>query len=190
MATLAAAHAPRWGRILFLDLGRVTGWADGDPAAQYPESGAIELGRPGAPSAGQYKTLMLWVLERIRSSPDPIRMVCFESPIAHLVIRQSAATKRILLGYPAVVETAAALSNIADIREASIADIRRNLLGRGISKKEDAKTVVQQHLRALGVPFGDHNSADAVAGWYFACTAVDPKAGEKVTPMFSKGGDF
>lgn len=172
-----------WGRILFLDLGRVTGWASGDPADKFPQSGTITLGKPGASSSDQYGTLLLWLLRQCQGTDAP-RMICFEAPIAHLIKNQSGKTKRMLLGYPAIVEAAASASNIREIREAEISDIRRNLLGRGIKRSEDAKSVVMAHIKMLGHKFEDNNAADAISGWLYACTTVDQKAGLRVTPLF------
>lgn len=176
-----------WGRILFLDLGRVTGWASGDPSEQVrPESGILTLGKPGSDTTAQYGALLLWALNRFSGNLRP-KMVCFEAPIAHLIKKQSGATKRMLLGYPAVIEAAAWASKVPMIREASISDIRRNLLGRGVGRGEDAKAVVQAHLRALGCEFEDGNAADSIAGWFYACTIADDHAGERVTPLFQPG---
>lgn len=178
-----------WGTILFLDLGRLTGWAEGDPADKFPTSGVFELGRPGAPSPAQHGALLLWLLRRLSMKPT-VRLVCFESPIAHMIAKQSVATKRMLLGYPAVVEAAAQVSHIGDIREAEIAAIRRNLLGPHPGKGDEAKANVQRHLKMLGHQFEDNNAADAIAGWLFACTIADSHAGERVTPLFKERQDF
>jgi hypothetical protein len=180
---------PAWGHILFLDLGRLTGWAEGDPADKYPTSGVLELGPKGSSSPTQNGALLLWLLRRFSAKPK-IRLVCFESPISHLIPKQSVATKRMLLGYPAVVEAAAQVSHISDIREAEIAAIRRNLLGAHPGKGDEAKANVQERLRVLGCPFEDNNAADAAAGWYFACTIADARAGERVTPLFNERQGF
>lgn len=178
--------------IMFLDLASRFGWCEGTPGEK-PRYGSQRFAPEGADSPAVFAGAIKWIGERMQAFRP--KVLVYEAPLdpRHMGKRTNLQTASTLLGLPACIEGTAYLSGVYDIRQARIDDIRMHLLSRRPGR-QTAKTEVIDRLHALGYQPQDDNAADAIAGWLFACSIVEPKikpAGS--TPLFGDvrgGGEF
>jgi len=163
--------------ILFLDLATTTGWAEGEPGER-AVCGTVRLapkgGTPGAIGAG----LMDFLVPRLKAFL-PARLV-YESPFIN---KSNANTSRITWGLGLITETIAHRFGVTCL-EANLNTIRKEMLG-FVPRGEGVKQAVISHVRALGYEPADDHAADALLGWMFACSALDPGSALKTTPLFA-----
>lgn len=95
-------------------------------------------------------------------------------------------TARMLIGMPAIVESVAYQTNHFTVKEASVHDVRKHLLG-GRPPKGEAKRVVMDRLRVLGYSPQDDNEGDAIAGWLYATALIESRIAQMTSPMFAAG---
>jgi len=169
--------------ILFLDLARTTGWCEGEPNGT-PISGTMRIAPDGSDSPAVFGGMLKWLATRLQAFRP--RTIVYEAPFdPRHMSKTTFNTARMLLGLPAVVEATAYSCGVYDIREAHVNDIRRFLIGR-TPKRQEAKAAVIEHLRGLGFDPADDNESDAIAGWLFACSIADGRAGVRSTGLFAK----
>lgn len=177
-------HAQNYGRVLFLDLARQAGWAEGIPG-QGVISGTIQLAAAGA-GHGAVGAGLIGFLED-RFSTGRYQEVCFERPldIRHLKRMTNFATARQLYGLCMMAEAVCYRHRIPRVTEASAQDIRKHLLGKQPAKGK-AKIEVSNMLRVLGYRPVDDNEADAIAGWLYV-SAIRAPGCDIASPLFSGG---
>lgn len=168
------------GGILFLDIATQTGWCEGLPGEK-PVSGTIRLAPEGSKPAAIYGGMLAFLGARLTAFR--YRMIVYEAPMDPRHMKTNINTARVLLGLPAVVEAVAHQTGHHAIREASVHDVRKLLLGRRPAKG-DAKRDVIAAVRARGFDPADDNEADSIAGWLYAVAQVDPKAAKDTGPLF------
>lgn len=168
------------GGILFLDIATTTGWCEGLPGER-PVSGKIRLAPEGSKPAAIFGGMLSFLGARLTAFR--YRMIVYEKPMDPRHMKTNINTARVLLGLPAVVEAVAHQTGHHAIREANVHDVRKHLLGVRPAKG-DAKRAVTEAVRALGFDPADDNEADAIAGWAYAVSLVDPKAALPTGPLF------
>jgi crossover junction endodeoxyribonuclease RuvC len=154
-------------KILFLDLATVTGHCFGAPG-ETPIYGSYRIGRPGC-ELGEFLAIYIdWLSDRITVfAPDAI---AFEAPIL-TAGKTDIQTARKLMSLSGCTELIAYRREIP-AREVDNATIKKWFAGHG---RADKNTMVRACV-ALGFdPRGDHNTADAIAGWSYACSIAAPK---------------
>ncbi len=158
--------------ILFLDLATTFGFCEGAPGEK-PTFGAMRFAPEGSPSSAVFAGCFKWVAERCQAfKPKTIVVEAALDP-RHVGQKTTRDTAMRLIGLPAVVEAAAYLCGVWDIREARADDVRLHVIGRRL-KKAEAKQVVIQKMRELGFEVSDPDAADALAGWDYACHLIAP----------------
>lgn len=168
--------------ILFLDVATRSGWCEGTPGEK-PQHGshrfAPEGSSPEAVAAGAIK----WLGQRLAAFKPNVIVV--EAPLDPRVMgrKTNINTAQLLLGLPLVLGGVAHLSGVYDFRSARADDARMHLLGYR-PKRDDAKRVIIDRITALGFTPQDDNAADAICGWLFACSIVEPKVAALSTPLF------
>lgn len=168
------------GGVLFLDLATTMGWCEGVPGTgDRPMSGTIRLAPEGSPPAAVFGGLLDFLITRLTTFR--YRLIVYEAPMDPRHMKTNINTARILLGMPAIVEAVAYQTGHHALREASVNDVRKSLLGYIPRRaKGDApaaqKAPVIAELRACGYEPKDDNEADAIAGWIFACKLIAPRA--------------
>lgn len=172
------------GSILAFDLARKMGWAEGVPGEK-PEYGTHSLAPDGSEPMAVFGGMIDFLGRRLQSKR--YQMVIYEAPLdpRHMGRKTNLATARMLLGLPAVVEGVAYQMGMFNLREASVDDVRRTVLGIR-PKKAEAKIEVMRHLRFLGYEPQDDNAGDALALWLYAASIVDNRIGAKTTRLFAQ----
>ena len=170
------------GSVMFLDLARQTGWCEGRPGER-PISGTHKLAPEGSESPAIMGGMIQFLGQRLMAFKP--KTLVYEAPFDPRHMKKiNINTIRILWGLPGVVEGVAYRCGVYDVREANVNDIRRFLIGR-TPKRDEAKQAVIDHLRALGHDPKDDNEADAIAGWYYACSIIDRRTGARSTQLFA-----
>lgn len=165
--------------VLFLDLATTLGWAEGEPGGR-AVSGALRLAKPGATPGMIGKGLMDFLPPRLAAF-RPARVV-YEMPFIAGIA--NANTTMVTWGLAFEVEMICEVYGV-QCAKANLSTIRKSVLGhvpRG--KGVDVKGIVIAHVRSLGYDPADDNEADAICGWIYACSVLDPKASVNSTPLF------
>lgn len=170
--------------ILFLDLATKTGFCEGEPGGK-PYFGSTLFAPEGSPSAAVFGGAFKWLATRCQAFKP--RTIVFEAALdpRHMGGKTTRDTAMRLIGLPAVMEAAAYLCGVYDVREARADDVRLFLINKR-PKKAEAKRLVIQKLQALGYDVTDPDAADAIAGWLFACNLIAPGTAPDVTPLFGE----
>lgn len=173
--------------ILSLDVATRMGWAFGSPGS-FPRSGSEQLAPAGASNGTIGRGLLRWLADFITVSRPA--MIYYEVPMdpRHMGGKTTFATARILLGLPFLVETIAEARGIFKLREAGVQDVRKHFCGE--ARPRDKKAAVLARCRQLGWAPSDHNAADALALWDFACAIECPGAAIATTPLFQPLPEF
>lgn len=158
--------------IVFIDLATRAGICDGEPGKQ-PRLYSHRWAEEGAPSGAVFAGCWKWTAERCQAFRP--RSIVFEAALdpRWLGPKTTRDTAMRLIGLPAVMESAAYLCGVYDVREARADDVRYFLLGKKV-KKAEAKNLVIKELRARGYDVTDPDEADALAGWLYACSLIAP----------------
>jgi hypothetical protein len=170
--------------VLFLDLARQTGWAEGgvSPDAR-AMSGTVRLAPDGSDSPAVFAGMIDFLGNRLLAFKP--KTIVYEAPFDPRHMKKiNENTIRLAWGLPAIVEAIAYKMGVYDIRMANVNDVRRSILG-SLPQKNQAKLEVKRFVRALGYDPKDDNEADAILGWLYACTILDSKVGVRISPLFS-----
>ena len=171
--------------VIFLDLGRTTGFAEGVPGGKLT-FGSITFAPDGASHGEVFGQAMKWLVERW-SAWKP-KTVVYEAPIPPFM-KQGATnvnTTAVLFGLPAIVEGIANRVGIYDVRMAHVDDVRRFHFGKKLFKRDNPKARVIEHLQGLGYEIRQHDAADALAGLLFAHSIIAPRVKPAATsPLFA-----
>lgn len=171
--------------VLFLDLGRTTGWAEGAPGGRLT-FGSITFAPEGSSHGEVFGMAMKWLAERW-SAWKP-RTVVYEAPIPPYQKngQTNVNTTAVLFGLPAIVEGVANRVGIYDVRMAHVDDVRRFHFGKKLFKRDNPKAQVIAHLQGLGYEIRQHDAADALAGLLFAHSIIAPRVKPAATaPLFA-----
>lgn len=167
------------GGVLFLDLASTMGWAEGLPGTgERTASGTTRLAPAGSPPAAVFGGLLDFLITRLTTFR--YRLIVYEAPMDPRHMKTNINTARMLIGMPAIVEAVAYQTGHHALREASVNDVRKHLLGYIPRRaKGDApnaqKAPVIAALRERGYEPKDDNEADAIAGWIYACAQIAPR---------------
>ncbi len=175
--------APRQRRsILFLDVATRTGFCEGAPGEK-PHHGSLRFAPEGSSPEAVAAGAIKWLGQRLQAFRPNVIVV--EAPLdpRHMGSKTNVNTAQLLLGLPLVLGGVAHLSGVYDFRSARIDDIRRHLLGHRPGKAT-AKREVIDRIKALGFSPQDDNAADAISGWLYACSIVEPTVAALSTPLF------
>jgi len=170
--------------ILAIDIASEFGWAEG-PIGGQPLSGTARFAPKGASRAAVFAAAIQWAADRLAvSRPKAIWM---EVPSLHSIAKGKSSTDvmRMLLGLPAIIEGVAHRRGVYTVRTCSAADVRHYFIGQRSLKGEVAKPLVQQRCDALGWPYPDHNAADALALWAYACEQELPGSMPALLPLWT-----
>lgn len=172
------------GSILFLDLATRYGFCDGEPGKR-PFFGAARFAPEGANSSAVFGGCFKWVAERCQVAKP--KTIVYEAPLdpRHMGPKTSRDVGLRLIGLPAVVEAAAYLCGVWDVREARADDIRLFLINKR-PRADEAKRLVMAKLQAMGYEVNDPDAADALAGWLYACHIIAPNVARDTTPLFGE----
>lgn len=162
--------------ILFLDLATTLGWAEGEPGER-AVCGKHRLAPAGAKPGEILSGYMDFLVPRLQSF-RPARIV-FESPFIN---KMNANTTRLLWSLGGITEMVGYRLGIVTL-EANLNTIRKATLG-FVPRGEGVKESVMSHVRTLGYEPADDNAADALLGWLYACSVLDPKSAVATTPLF------
>ena len=173
------------GPVLYLDLARQFGWAEGEPGGEII-SGSLALAPAGASHGAIFANLDGWL--RSRLAGQAYAMLAFEAPFDPRHMRKTnVSTIRLLLGLCAIAEAAAARHRRVVLRECEVRDVRAFLLGRQPAKGR-AKIEVMGTLREAGFRPIDDNEADALAGLLYCHEVVKPGSTANVLPLLRGRG--
>lgn len=172
------------GGILFLDLATQMGFCEGEPGER-PVSGSVRLAPEGSRPAAIFGGLLAFLGERMTAIR--YRCVVFEAPMDPRHMKTNINTARMLIGLPAIAEAVAYQTGHYGIREASVHDVRKHLLGARPAKGE-AKGAVIARLRSMGFDPVDDNEADAIAGWLYAAAVIAPARATETAPLLARKG--
>jgi hypothetical protein len=113
------------------------------------------------------------------------RAIVYEAPLdpRHMGKHTNLETAFMLIGLCGVAEAVAHQTGHWTVKKADAGSVRKHLIGRGIPAGE-AKAHVIRAIRTIGFDPKDDNEADAIAGWIYASSILDPKTGAGSTPLF------
>lgn len=171
----------RTRNILFLDVASTTGWCQGE-VGKKPHYGSIRFAPSGSsPEEVGAKALVWFIKWMMVSKPNTL---VIEAPLRdNWKTKTNFNTSFILKGLAFQFGSVAWDRGVFDIRHASVQDVRRHLLGYSPPAKT-AKREVIDRVEALGFTPQDDNAADAISGWLYACSIVEPKVAALSTPLF------
>lgn len=172
--------------ILALDVASEFGWAEG-PIGGTPISGTARFAPKGSSRAAVFAGAIQWAADRFAVSRP--RAIWMEVPNLHGIAKgkSSVDVMRMLLGLPAIIEGVALRRGIYTIKTCSAADVRHYFLGQRNIPGDQAKRLVCQRCDALGWSYSDHNAADALALWAYACEKEHPGSMPALMPLWTKG---
>lgn len=179
---------------LFLDLGSATGVAfdSGEPgvpvtrlwrlprAVGSPEEG-YEYGAVFATFRRDLGDLVKVVQPALVGFEAAINVMGRDSPARTFKTTQH--TIRLLYGFVTVTEEFCATHNLR-CYEAHISTIKKHLTGSGRAEKGDVLAACKRLNWDVG---GDHNRADAAAGWCYIKAISDKAFSPRSLPLFSRG---
>lgn len=168
--------------ILFLDVATRTGFCEGAPGEK-PHHGSLRFAPEGSSPEAVAAGAIKWLGQRLQAFRPNVIVVEASLDPRHMGSKTNVKTAQLLLGLPLVLGAVAHLSGVYDFRSARIDDIRRHLLGHRPGRAT-AKREVIDRITALGFTPQDDNAADAIAGWLYACSIVEPKVAALSTPLF------
>lgn len=169
--------------LLALDLGTVTGWAEGpiDPRDGPIVSGSFKLGPEGAGHGARFGALLTWLADRMQVSRPAV--VAYEAPLDPRILSTARQTIRLLNGLPAIVEVVCDRRGVFDVREAEVGDIRHYWLGRRNIAGAVAKHAIRERLAAQGFAVSDYDASDALALHRYIAACIDPALRMVATPL-------
>lgn len=159
------------GRILALDLGKVTGFASGKPGER-PLSGSMRLASAKESREVTFWNLIAWLQKEFEEDkPSLVITEAPPTPAALQFMKNAGFTIRATLGYHGIVEGMCAGYAIRK-EEANMATARKFFTGKGKHGSREATkaaSIEQCHQRGL-MPLDcrDENRADALAVWKWA----------------------
>jgi hypothetical protein len=163
--------------ILSLDLARLYGFAEGVPG-EIPTSGHGSFGPEGATHEAIFAKAMEWADQMF--SARRYRLIIAESPIppSKMYGLTNWSTSKVLITLPGIVLGSAYRTGQFDLRQVSVAEARKTLLGKTSLKGDAAKRAVRDECRRRGwVPAVGKISldqTDALAIWHHGCALIDP----------------
>jgi hypothetical protein len=186
--------------ICFLDIATVTGMAwdgpEGHPTAMSYRApapvGDKEDGFDFGPTFHGYRD---WLIRQIKFLQP--RVLAYEAPL-HVILaapavgpggkprmRTSPHTVRLLVGLVAHTDQIATELGVKCV-EVTQAAIKKHFTGHGHADKDDLKA----RCRQLGWEFGNDNESDALGGWSFVMSTINPNhphLSQLVFPVFGAG---
>jgi hypothetical protein len=144
--------------IMALDLASVSGWAVGEPGGK-PVHGSIRFARAGASHEAIFASAFRWMNSMLLDHAP--KLIVWEAPMPTSFKTTNINTTTLLYGLPAVIGAATYLRGGYDIRKADTRDVRHHFIGCN-PKRAQAKPMVVQKCRAMGLPVSDDNEADAL----------------------------
>ena len=174
------------------DVATSTGVCAGRPGDRHPYVTTWDL-RTAGPSRPRRLAYLSFLCDQFFRE-NKIDVLRFEAPMPLAVMSKMGATEETLLllrGAIGVLESRAAIFNIADIGSFAVQDARKHLTGRRTfprraDGKSDAKRAVMDMARTLGVEVKNDNESDAYAGWSLTCALLNPRIAHLVTPLFQE----
>lgn len=160
--------------VLFLDLATQLGWAEGEPGER-AICGSLRLAPQGAKTGAVLSGFLDFLVPRVQAF-RPARIV-YESPFS----RGLDATRR-AYALAGVTEMVGHRFGVR-VLEANLNTIRKETLG-FVPRGDGVKESVISHVKSLGYTPADDNDADALLGWLYACSVLDPSKAVSTTPLF------
>lgn len=155
------------GGVLALDLATKTGWCYGPIGAERPVWGVWQL--PSPTEAGRqgaaFRNQLLDAIDRYRP-----KLIMYEAALPAGAMPH-AKTGELLIGL-AFVADVACYDREVEARKEWPQTIRSKVMGPGngrITSKQKNDGMIVRWLQARGLPVEDHNAADAILAWMFAC---------------------
>jgi hypothetical protein len=179
--------------IACFDLATTTGCCDG-PVGGRPRFWQWDL-RDGG-EARPARLLHLWNFLGSYLTEQRVDRLFYEAPVplaAMMEIGSDEDTIQFLRSTIAVLELAAAAHEIP-VASWPVQSARKSVCGRATfpternprtGKKEGtAKREVMRYVRLLGHEPESDNEADAIVGWYYECSLLNPRVAMATTPLF------
>lgn len=160
------------GTILAIDCGTVLGWTCGPPGAE-PEYGSHRVAAGGCAIGEFLDNYEQWLLRQVVDRRP--HCLIFEAPIMTSG-KTSIDTARKLLCLAGITEKVGYQRRVPMVREAANPTVCKFFTGRGRwASSDEKKRITVEVCRRLGWDPPDHNSADGLALWSFACSLLAPK---------------
>jgi hypothetical protein len=171
------------GYVFALDLATTTGWAWGQ-AGSTPLFGHERFAKPGESRAKAYHQFRLFL--DLFYSARQCNVIVFESPAVPSFLggKTNIETTKLLFGLCENLEHWA-YERHADLREASISQIRSHFIGRNLQSKI-AKPLVLAKCRERGWNAATTDESDALALWDYQICCLRPDLGIASTPLFDR----
>lgn len=166
--------------IIFYDFASVTGWCFGRPG-ETPVYGAQRLAPPESPPEAVFGGAIKLVAEHLKEY-QPV-VFCYEAPRdpRHMGKKTNIRTTLVTIGLCAVGSGVASRMGVYDVRDVDANHVRQYFLGFKPAKDEVKAAVIRRCLD-LGFKPDDDNAADAIAGWHFMASVIDPDRMSYLTP--------
>jgi hypothetical protein len=172
--------------VLALDVATTTGYARG-LVGGIPIAGSVKFGGRSNNPNDVFSDAMHWIEQKLDQQPRPDILI-IESLLPGNAKRgfTSKAVHDRLAGLHGIVRAVAGDKGIPQVCEAAVGDVRQHFIGDRHCKSAKAKNETLLQCRALGWPASDHDAADALATWSFACSLIDPRLALRLTPLFGR----
>lgn len=172
--------------VLGLDIATTTGWAHGRVDAKAPKWGVIRFGGHNALPSEIFAAALTWANNFMRELKPDVLIVEALLPPTAMKNHTSTAVRDRLCGLNAIIIACAKLNNVGEITSASVQDIRAHFINERSLRRQSAKEQVMEKCKSLGWNVPNHNAADAVACWSYACAIIDPRLALRGSPLFSR----
>lgn len=170
--------------ILALDIATTLGWARGH-VGQAPSCGSICFGRDCSENAVFAKAIG-WFSNLLAPMPRPDVLILEAMlPGGAMKGETTIDVRDRLAGLHAIIRGVAHIRGIYQISTADVGAVRQHFIGARNLKSAIAKREVFERCRRLGWQVPDHNAADAVATWHFACSLINPELAMQTSPLFN-----
>lgn len=170
--------------IACFDVATSVGCADGRVGAAKPRYWTWEL-RDGGDTRGA-RFLQLWNFLGAYFIETKVDRVYHEAPLPIAVMAEIGATDdtvQLLRGVAAIIELAAAAHEIP-CGSWKVQEARQAVTGQGRYKRGEAKAAVMRYCRLLGLEPENDNEGDAIVGWYYESSLLNPRTALLTTPLF------
>lgn len=160
------------GDLLFLDLARSCGWAQGSIHGPL-HYGTVVVAPEGSSDGALFAGMLDFIVDRLKGFRP--RVLAFEAPLDPRQLRKTTKrTIRHLNGYPAIIEAAAYKLGVYDVREVEVGDVKYFWLGKRNIPSDPSKRMIRDKLRGLGYDPQSFDASDAIAGHRFISADIDP----------------
>ncbi len=166
--------------VVALDVATVTGCAEIEPGFE-PRFYSVRFASPGDEHVETFSRARRWIDARL-SVGDVAALYVESTNLGALIGQTNADTIKRLVGLNAVISSAAGVWRVK-YRKVDVHTARKEFLGNGRLKREEAKPRAMAMAKSIGWEPNNLDEADAASVLYFALCREAPNVAPQISPM-------